>query len=518
MSPVRTGFQQTVALRNRVVPRTGQSIHLLQMSRLELSAAIERELQENPLLEVDDSSEDGEELLEEPIEESEFEDLDEHEIEIAQQDVLVELAPSTEEPETNEFDRLDPNESIEDEIEWDDQLAHLTAPSDASESGGSSLLENRSKSTSLIDHLVEQLRLANCSEKEAQIARLIFDYLNDDGLLTLSEEELLAELQTSIKCTDLELEDVLVLIQGFSPLGVCARDLQECLIIQTRACATLDPRVPAAMRVLRSAFDALVARELKTIAETTNLEQVEIEDAIDFIQHLNPRPGSSFAPDEIRYVMAEARVQKVGDEWQIEMLEDHLPSLKISDWYMVYRDSYGRKTANERKDSNVAREREFLQDCHGRAKLFLSSLRFRNFNVMRILSVVVAKQQAFFDHGERAMRPLLLADVADEIGLHNSTVSRLTTGKYLQTPRGTYELKYFFTNRVGNQPGKEHSGVAIRSVLKGVVEEEDPRRPLSDQAIANRLKEFDIEISRRTVTKYRESLAIPASKERRQVA
>ncbi|MCY4094854.1 MAG: RNA polymerase factor sigma-54 [Gammaproteobacteria bacterium] len=510
MSAMRTGFQQTVALRNRTVPRMGQSIHLLQMTKLELATAIEQELADNPLLEIDESQSETENLHEPLDEPNSLEiDADDYESDL---DDYVEHGPE------EYLDRLDPDESIEREIEWDDQLTHLASPSESNDSDLVSLLENRAKSDTLMDHLCEQLRLSGCTEDEARIAEILFEFLDEDGFVTLAEETLLAEVQRFVACTLDELEDVLILVQGFSPLGVCARNLQECLIIQTRALAGSDERVPVAMRILREAFDPLSNQRIDIVTETLGMSPPEIDDALALIKHLNPRPASGFSSEQIEYIKPEARVRKVGDTWQVEMLDDSVPQLKISDWYAEYRRSVGRKSRRQYESSIDAKDREYLKECHSRAKLLLSSLRFRNFNVMRILWVVVAKQQAFFDQGEGAMQPLLLADVADEIGLHNSTVSRLTTGKYLETPRGVYELKYFFSNRVGNQPGKEHSGLAIRAVLKNLIQAEDPGRPLSDQAIAARLKESNIEISRRTVTKYRESLAIPSSKERRQVA
>lgn len=513
MSAMRAGFQQTVALRNRTVPRMGQSIHLLQMTKLELAAAIEQELVDNPLLEIDEIPDESENLHE-PLDEPSSLEIEADDYEFDPDDYVEQ---DSEEPQQR-LDQLNPNESIEREIEWDDQLSHLTSPKDSSDADLVSVLENRAKSDTLIDHLCEQLRLSGCTENEAQIAEIVFEFLDDDGFVTLPDESLLKEVQLFVECTMTELEDVLTLVQSFSPLGVCARNLRECLMIQTRALAGSDERVPSAMRVLRDAFDALSNQRIEMISKALDISSQEIEVALAFIQHLNPRPASSFSSERIEYIKPEARVRKVGDTWQIEMLDESVPQLKISDWYAEYRRSVGRKSRREQASSTEANDREYLKECHSRAKLFLSSLRFRNFNVMRILWVVVAKQQAFFDHGEGAMQPLLLADVADEIGLHNSTVSRLTTGKYLETPRGIYELKYFFSNRVGNQPGKEHSGVAIRAVLRNLIQDEDPGRPLSDQAIAIRLKESNIEISRRTVTKYRESLAIPSSKERRRVA
>lgn len=508
---MRTGFQQTIALRNRAVPRMGQSIHLLQMTKLELSSAIEQELADNPLLEIDERLDESENLHE-PIDELDTEGLS--------TDDPESLAYSEEEAlePTAHLDRMDSEESIEREIEWDDELTHLSSPKEGSDTDLSAVLENRSKSGTLTEHLCEQLRLSSCTEDEARIAEIVFEFLDSDGFITLSDERLLLEVQEFVSCTMTELEDVLVLIQEFSPLGVCARDLRECLMIQTRALAGSDRRVPCVLRILRDVFELLAGQQFDLISKALALSPPVVADAIEFIKHLNPRPASSFADETIDYIKPEARVRKVNDTWQVEMLDDVVPQLKISDWYAEYRRSVGRKSRYEHASSKNAKDREYLKACHSRAKLFLSSLRFRNFNVMRILWVVVSKQQAFFESGEGAMQPLLLADVADEIGLHNSTVSRLTTGKYLETPRGMYELKYFFSNRVGSQPGKEHSGVAIRAVLKNLIQGEDPVRPLSDQAIATRLKASDIEISRRTVTKYRESLAIPSSKERRRVA
>lgn len=490
--------------------RAGQSIHLLQMTSLELSAAIDRELQENPLLEIDEDSTSSNEQREDPLDDarlSEFNELDD----------LV----GDEDFETPEkFDRLDPNESIEHEIEWDDQLTHLENPRESRDraTDAGSMLENRAKSVSLADHLLEQLRVADCTEDEARIAETIFDWLNEDGFVLLSDEDLLVEIQRAVACTMDQLEDVLTLVQGFSPLGVCARNLHECLMIQTRAQAGTNECVPMVMNILRGEFEALARRDFGAIAENLDLSENDVHQAVDYIQHLNPRPAASFSDAVTEYVRADARVCKIGEKWEVVSLDDQLPNIKISDWYGEYRSSLGSRRGQELTNPTKIKDRDYLRNCYSQANLFLSSLRFRNFNVLRILKVVVEKQQAFFEQGEVAMQPLLLSDVAEEIGLHNSTVSRLTTGKYLETPRGVYELKYFFSNRVGTQPGKEHSGVAIRSVLRQMIEEEDPSQPLSDEEISKRLKVRNIEISRRTVTKYREGLDIPASKKRRKVA
>lgn len=516
MNAVRTGFRQSISLRNRAVPRTSQSIQLLQMSHLELVDAITQELVENPLLEAEEDFSDTENVTE--LESDSIVDADwsEDDFENHVKETLEAELPDPTNTDVGAYEQLDPNESIEGEIEWDDRTEHVEPKPTGSEHDKSEFLENQSIQQDLNGHLLEQLQLADCTEKEARIASIVFEYLNEDGYISLSTAELLAEIQPMQQCGANELEDVLALVQQFSPLGVCARDLRESLLIQTRARSGLEEIVPDVMKVLLNHFDLLAEQRLDSLR--CEFDGERLAEIVQFIGQLNPRPAASFAVERVEYVEPEARVRKHAGEWRVEMLDDQIPNLRISDWYKHYRSSLGGRQSRTKQDCSTPKDREFLQQHYSRAKLFLSSVRFRSQNVLKIVMEIVKYQQDFFDHGDTHMKPLVLADIASEIGLHTSTVSRLTSRKYIDTPHGIFELKHFFTNRVGTQPGKEHSSVAIRSVLKQLIQSENPVKPLSDQRIVHLLKEKNIEISRRTVTKYREALSIPASKERRRSA
>ena len=519
MRALRTGFQQTVSLRNRVLLRAGQSINLLQLSRLELDDAISQELESNPLLELAESPEEQEPATNSEIEE-EFSDgdadwdEDTHEADL--REGLQSQVADDFFDDVGDYKQLDQDESIEHDIEWDDRTEHVELKRSTEENDLTQFIENQSIEQDLSAHLLEQVQLSDCTEEEELIASVVFEFLNDDGLLSISVSDLLVEVNLIQPCTINELEEVLVLVQNFSPLGVCARNLQESLIIQTRASFGKDSIVPLALKLLKHRFDELASQRLDGLK--SEFGEADVNEAVQFISHLNPRPAASFSRLNTEYIVPDARVRKVSGEWRVELLDDSFSRLKISDWYPVYQATFGRKGKKDNESSTLTKDREYLKEQHARAKLFLTSLQFRQNNVLKIVLEIVKHQQDFFEFGAQAMRPLVLVDVAEDIGLHTSTVSRLTRQKYLETPHGVLELKYFFSNRVGTQPGREHSSVAIRSVLRRMIQEEDPVRPLSDQRIAYLLKDKHIDISRRTVTKYRESMSIPASRNRRSVA
>lgn len=513
---VRGRFQQKVALRNRMVPLAGQSMQLLQMSTLELSATINQELESNPLLEIEDVQ-DEQEPLENQQEDDPADDgntRDEVDQEIWDKQEAEAFLP----PESHDegvLKNLDPDESIEGEIEWDDRLDHLN-PTPNSEENPLSRIENRARSQTLIEHLLEQLLLTGCSDREKRIAVVIFDELNEDGYIETTTETLIEDIRRHTECSKEELEDVLAIVQDFSPLGICARDPQECLIIQVRACDPKQTQTRDAMLILKEYFEQLAEGRLHDIEKLSGLDTKRVEQAVLLIKGLNPRPASSFSHTHVEYIEPEARVIEIDGEWVVEREISNLPSLRISSWY----DSYRASISMAAKESNAPQargDREYIKEHYARAKLFIAGVQFRQLNVMRIIEVIVKWQQDYFNKGAAAMKPLILADVAGELDLHASTVSRLTTNKYLQTPHGTLELKHFFTNRVGNQPGREHSGVAIRAMMKEVIEEEDRSQPLSDQKIADLLHQRRVDISRRTVTKYRESMSIPSRRERREI-
>ena len=492
-------------------------MQLLQMSYLELSAAIERELEENPLLEVDEVGSEDEEPVESINEKESIQDNDWDEDEKeAWQKEANERSATPESEDVGAYELLGPDESIEAEIEWDDRLDHLDI-GNSIDNYDVSFIENRSRPESLREHLAEQLALSSCSEDNAKIALVIFDNLSEDGYITLEPAALLAEINQAVPCDQAQVDEVLALVQQFSPLGICARNLQECLLIQLGDCDKTKTDTQIAVRVIKEFFRELAENRLEEIADILNIDLATLTDAVGLIRRLNPRPAASYTDEVIEYVEPEARVVKVDGKWQVTRIIDNLPALKISAWYDSYRQSLSESWQKD-KSAQVQKDREFVKEQHARAKLFLSGLRFRQLNLMRVIDVIVKWQQEYFEHGASAMKPLILADVADELELHPSTVSRLTTKKYIHTPHGLLELKYFFTNRVGNQPGREHSGVAIRAMLKQVIDTEDSQSPFSDQKITDLLNEQNVTISRRTVTKYRESMSIPSGKQRKLLA
>ncbi|WP_297445803.1 RNA polymerase factor sigma-54, partial [Acidiferrobacter sp.] len=361
-----------------------------------------------------------------------------------------------------------------------------------------------SRPTSLRDHLLWQLQMTPFSDRDRLVAIAIIDAIDEDGYFVGGIDEILATLPGMDLAAD-EIEAVLHQVQNFDPVGVAARTLGECLDLQLRR---LDPATPYrdAARMLTDPIHLklLGQRDFKEIKRLTHLDSETLGPAMALLKGLNPRPGShvSTAPDA--YVVPEILVKKRRGSWRADLNVAAMPKLRINSHYerLIQR---GRGSAQDR----------FLHDHLQEARWFLKSLRSRNETMLKVARVIVDRQRGFFDHGPEAMRPLVLHDVAGEVGMHESTVSRVTTNKYMMTPRGIFELKYFFSSHVGTADGGTCSATAIRSLIRKIIEAEPPDRPISDSKIADMLLEQGINIARRTIAKYRESLSIPPSSQRK---
>jgi RNA polymerase sigma-54 factor len=473
---VKQTLQLKLSQHLALTPQLQQSIRLLQLSTLELNQEIEQALQENPLLEREGedfgSYAPGAEMHAAPPPASE--------------------APAGEGAAENPPERADIDEN------WgQDWGASSHAPRDDDEDVDAG--EIQAAATSLRDHLLEQVALTQLSPRERALVAFLIEALDDDGYLTQSLEELAEVLpeDAGIEAEELleELAIALRHLQNLDPPGIGARTPAECLELQLAAAAA-SPTSELARAIVRGHLDQLAARDFAKIKKALGCDDDALRAAHALIRSLNPRPGARFAPLDTRYIIPDVVVKKLRGSWLASLNADAMPRLRINRLYA------GILQANRNGSKNLAGQ---LQE----AKWLIKNVQQRFDTIGRVSQAIVDRQRAFFDHGEVAMRPLTLREIADTVGLHESTISRVTTQKYLASPRGVYELKYFFGSHVATDSGGAASSTAIRALIKQLVASEDGHKPLSDAKIAEILGEQGIVVARRTVAKYRESLSIP---------
>ena len=482
-----------------ITPQLQQAIRLLQLSSLELQQEIQEALENNPLLE--DLEEEGavREPSEVPVEES----------------VTAESGGDSEGGDSLASDEqpVDRDAAIEDDSlreeltggndDWEDNSESLSASATRNE-GGDGLPDidaRNSAPTTLREHLLWQMQMAIFSPTDRRIAEAVIDAISEDGYLTCTLEEIQQSLSGELSVEIDEVQAVVHQIQNFDPAGVAARDLSECLQLQMRTMSSSTPHLDNARRVATSENLALLAnRDFKQLKRSTRLSSEDLQEAIQLIQHLNPRPGGSVTSSHAGYITPDITVKKIRGTWRAELTSSATPRLGINQQYekLIRR---GVDTADNR----------YLQDKLQEARWFIKSLVSRNETLLKVARAIVDRQRAFFEHGAEAMKPLVLHDIAEIVGMHESTISRVTTSKYMLTPRGIFELKYFFSSHVGTSDGGTCSATAIRSLIKKLVDAEKPLKPISDSTIAEILAEQGIHVARRTVAKYREALNIPPS-------
>jgi RNA polymerase sigma-54 factor len=469
-----------------LTPQLQQSIRLLQLSTIELNQEIERLLMENPILEREDGESDAAAAAGPPVPESEAR---------AQ-------APSDEtasgNPERNEElppDFAAPWRGTEDSSSDDDGDRTLAAPD----------------LPTLRDHLNSELALTNLGTRDRALVGLLIDALDEDGYLTQSLEDIAALMSAKAEVNVEELAIVLRHLQNFEPAGVGARTPGECLALQIRAireqAAEADPAAgPAtvlALRICEQHLELLASRDYVRLKTLTGADDETLRAAQALIRGLNPRPGAAFAKVEARYVIPDVLVRKVKGVWRASLNQEAMPRLRVNRLYAELaarpRGSGGNALASQ------------LQE----ARWLIKNVQQRFDTILRVSQAIVERQRHFIEHGEVAMRPLVLREIAQTLGLHESTISRVTTQKYMATPRGTFELKYFFGSHVATDAGGSASSTAIRALIKQLVAAEDARAPLSDARISKILGEQGIVVARRTIAKYRESLQIPPVNQRK---
>jgi RNA polymerase sigma-54 factor len=492
-----------------MTPQLQQAIRLLQLSTLDLKQEIQDALESNPLLETVEEGEIRERgRLDAAASRSEA-DTGANAGSDGADDTMGpddrDYEPRDTEPELQAVPTDLPQELPVDSA-WEDIYESVLPPSSgARDEEATDFYAQRSAAQTLVDHLVWQLNLTRFTETDRAIATAIIDAVNDDGYLTQSAEDIQAAFEDP-EIGVAEVEAVLHRIQCFDPPGVCARDPRECLLIQLRQLPEDVPHRATALLLVGDHFDLLASQDQAQIRRRLKLDEAELSGVIRLIRSLNPRPGSLVADAEPQYVEPDVFVTKRGDTWRVELNPEATPRLRVNaDYAALIR----------RADNSL--DNQFLKNHLQEARWFIKSLKSRNETLLRVATKIVEFQRGFLEHGDVAMRPLVLRDIADALGMHESTISRVTTQKYMYTPRGTLEFKYFFSSHVSTAAGGEASATAIRALIRQLVAAERPDKPLSDSKIAEILGEQGIEVARRTIAKYREAMAIPPSNERKRL-
>ncbi|AGA91471.1 RNA polymerase sigma-54 factor [Thioflavicoccus mobilis 8321] len=476
-----------------ITPQLQHAIKLLQLSTLELQREIQEVLESNFMLE---EAEEGEHA-DTPEEQS-------GEVDRADQETSATAASSESDREIN-TERAEMPDDLPVDTEWSDVYDSYLPASGQSADDEPDIFAQRSRPQSLHDHLEWQLNLARFNEREHIIAAAVIDAINPDGYLAADTEELLTavddpELDAS------EIEAVIHRIQSFDPPGIAARNLQECLLLQLRQLPEDLPFRDQAILTCRDHFQALSRHDLNGIAATLGLDLDGMAQIVALIRGLQPRPGALIMEIQPEYVIPDVIVRKRDGAWLVELNPDLTPKLRVNA-------DYAKLIRRADQSADNTRLKSHLQE----ARWFIKSLASRNETVLRAASKIVELQRDFLEQGEEAMKPMVLRDVAEALELHESTISRVTTQKYMHTPRGTFELKYFFSSHVSTASGGECSSTAIRALIRKLVAAEAANKPLSDNKIAKLLSEQGINVARRTVAKYREGLSIPPSNERKRL-
>lgn len=505
-------LQQKMVQQLVMTPQLQQAIKLLQLSHLEMADALRDELEQNPLLE--DQADEGDS---DPQDSSNRDNENEnyHEADHDNDDGTMGLSPSPAESldplheantENSEHESIDAvSEVSQNEIDWDSYLESSSYTLPPSSGGASSSDElppfetMMSKPASLGDHLRWQVQMLELTENELPIAAMLIEELNDDGYLPKTAVDMIAD---ELGVTQAQVESVLAQIQELDPLGVGARDVRECLLIQAQHLSSENSLV---LNIIDRHLPSIEKRKLAEIARDLKVSQDEVAAAIKVISHLEPRPGRIYTDKEPQYISPDIYLHKVGDEFVIQLNEDGLPRLRISNYY---RDAL---------QGAAGQTKTYIQDKLRSAAWLIRSIHMRQRTIYRVMESILKYQRDFFDKGVAHLKPLILKDIAEDVGMHESTISRVTANKYVHTPQGIYELKYFFNSSINRSGGDSIASESVRDHIQRIIGEEEAKSPVSDQEIVEMLKAQNIDIARRTVAKYREMLKIPSSSRRKRV-
>lgn len=458
----------------RMTPQLQQAIKLLQLSRMELETTIRKELEENPVLEEN--------------------------AELAAEGAEAQLEKDTAEVPAPAPDNPDSGEQGEN-IEWENYVESNWKP--PTTGGGSEEIMNYenviSTTQTLYDHLMWQVSLHGFNDEEKNIASILVSYVDDDGYIRVPFEEIAKEEGVDVK----DVEEILPFIQEFDPPGVGARDLKECLLIQARH---IQEDTHDLVALINNHLKDLEKKNYEAIAKAMNLHLQDVIEMCKIIYNMDPKPGRLFLANDTHYVTPDVYVYKVGEHYMVALNEDGLPRLRISNFYKSV-------LSNKEKTNPTS---DYIHDKLRSAIWLIKSIQQRQRTIYKVTESIVRHQTEFFEKGAAFIRPMILKDVANDIGMHESTVSRVTTSKYMHTPRGIFELKYFFNSGISKTDGDSLASESVKLKIKALVDKENPKNPLSDQKIVELLKKDGIQIARRTVAKYREILKIlPSSKRKK---
>ncbi|HAI73326.1 MAG TPA: RNA polymerase factor sigma-54 [Alteromonas australica] len=477
-----------------MTPQLQQAIKLLQLSTLDLQQEIQEALDSNPLLEVEEGSDEPQ------LEKNNIDGDD-----VAQDAVTTASSDTLEAGDALEKNDL-PDELPIDST-WDEYYSASSAPAPGPSNNDDEQIFQGETTEDIQAHLLWQMRLTHFSDTDRAIATAIIDSIDESGYLTATLDDILDSVNSEDMEEPVELDEVecvLKRIQMFDPIGSGSRTPQECLMVQLRQFSDDTPWLKEAKQLIEEYSDLLSSKDYRTLMRKSRLKEDQLREAMRLLQTLNPRPGSALITKEPEYVIPDVSVTKKNGRWVVELNPDSLPKLSVNQQY----------AAMSRRAKNSS-DSQFIRSHMQEAKWFIKSLESRNDTLMKVANCIVQQQMGFFEHGPEMMKPMVLNDVAEMVDMHESTISRVTTQKYMHTPRGIFELKYFFSSHVATESGGECSSTAIRALIKKLVAAETPSKPLSDSKIAQLLAEQGIKVARRTIAKYRESLSIPPSNQRK---
>ncbi|MCH7828940.1 MAG: RNA polymerase factor sigma-54 [Proteobacteria bacterium] len=444
-----------------MTPQLQQAIRLLQLPVLDLNAEIQEALEENVMLEMEDLP-----------------------------DVPRTDADSTAEVETIKADELWQSRSssrIQDSG-WNGEGRPIGEFADVS-------------GETLHEHLYWQLEMEHFTRREALIGEALVDSINDDGYLTADFDEILASLDERPAVTADEVENVLMKVQRLDPVGIGARSLSECIILQIEQLDSATPGQQLALDIAAGHLDLVASRDYGELRRSLRVSEENLHEALALVRGCNPKPGLAVSPVATQFVIPDVFVRRVDNRWQVEISPTGVPRLSINQQYAKLLRGSG--------------EHAVLKTQLQEARWLIRSLEIRNETLLKVATSIVTRQTSFLEHGDEAMKPMVLRDIAEEIGMHESTISRVTTNKYMHTPRGVFEFKYFFSSHLSSAGGEDQSSTSVRAKIRKLIGAENPAKPLSDSKITNLLKDEGISVARRTVAKYREAMNIPSSSDRR---
>ncbi len=488
---MKTSLQLKMGQQLTMTPQLQQAIRLLQLSTLDLQQEIQQILESNPMLELEEEHE--QDLAEKSSSDTDSAPEDQHQ----------------DNPELDEqWSKQELPEDLPVDSEWEDtyQSSAGVSSNNTNQHDGDFDFDGRHATTEdLQDHLHWQLNLTPMSELDRSIAMMFIDGVDDDGYLHTSVEDVLESLAN----TEVDADEVLAVLhrlQQFDPAGVFAYDLRECLLIQLKQLPEDTPWLAETKEIISHHIEMLGSKDYANLMRRTRLKESELQEVLRLIKELNPKPGCSISQEHAEYVIPDVIVRNIRDEWRVELNPDISPKLRVNEEYVAL---------IKRNDNST--ENTFSRDNLQEARWFIKSLQSRNETLFKVATKIVEYQLDFFEKGDEAMKPLVLSDIASAVDMHESTISRVTTQKYMHTPRGIFELKYFFSSHVNTDEGGECSSTAIRAMIKKLIAEENTRKPLSDNKIATMLADKGIQVARRTIAKYREAMSIPPSNERKQL-